>query len=282
MFNYDETGYYMKHQGIVLKMESHYRIKNGGSDDTVEYTLPVGRASVSLNPLIGSRLEFCYLNEMYCIHCGARIRKSYAQGYCYPCFSSLPETDTCILRPELCRAHEGISRDMEWAKQHCLTDHYVYLALTSGLKVGVTRKGQIPTRWIDQGAVKALVLARTPNRYLAGSIEVALKQFFADKTNWRTMLTNQVDRTIDLPAAKGHAGRLLPEKLKVYVTHDAEVILINYPVKDYPHKVKSINFDRCQSFGGTLTGIKGQYLIFADGCVLNIRRHNGYLMSLEY
>jgi hypothetical protein len=272
----------MKHQSIMLKMESQYWRENDGPDFTVEYTLPVGKASVPMNPLIGRQLQFRYLNEIYCIHCGALIKKSYAQGYCYPCFSSLPETDACILRPELCRAHEGISRDMEWAKKHCLTDHVVYLALTGGLKVGVTRQSQIPSRWIDQGAVKALVLARTPNRYLAGCIEVALKQHFADKTNWRNMLTDKLDHTIDLLAAKAHASRLLPEEFKEYITHESRIVTITYPVNAYHAKVKSISFDRTQSFKTTLTGIKGQYLLFDSEHVLNIRKHNGYLITLEY
>jgi len=272
----------MKQQGVILKMKSEYKQKNGGSAPVVEYTLPVGEDAVAMNELIGRRLEFHYLKQIYCIHCGEVIKKSYAQGYCYPCFSSLAETDACILRPELCRAHEGISRDMQWSKQHCLTDHFVYLALTSGLKVGVTSESQIPTRWIDQGAGSALVLARTPNRYLAGCIEVALKKHFADKTNWRKMLTDNVDRTTDLLSAKEQASRLLPKEYKKYLTNESKIFAINYPVRSYPSKVKSISFDNTELFQATLIGIKGQYLLFADEYVLNIRKHNGYLIALEY
>ncbi|MBN1798103.1 MAG: DUF2797 domain-containing protein [Spirochaetales bacterium] len=272
----------MKYQGVILKMESEYRQESGSQPHAVEYTLPIGEDGVAMNRLLGRQLEFRYLKKIYCIHCGALIKKSYAQGYCYPCFISLPETDACILRPELCRAHEGISRDLEWAKQNCLTDHYVYLAVTSGLKVGVTRESQIPTRWIDQGAEAALILARTPNRYLAGCIEVVLKEHFADKTNWRNMLTDNVDQTANLLTAKERAGRLLPDELKDYITDESRITTITYPVNSYPSKVKSISFDKTESFKATLTGIKGQYLLFDDDHVLNIRKHNGYLIDLEY
>ena len=120
-----------------------------------------------------------------------KIKKTYMQGYCYPCFIESPKTSECILKPELCRAHEGEARDMEWAKEHCLQNQYVYLSLTSNLKVGVTRYTQIPTRWIDQGAHEALIFAKTPNRYTAGVIEKILSQHISDRTYWRRMLLGE-------------------------------------------------------------------------------------------
>ena len=144
-------------------------------DDKIQYFLPIGENKIFMNELIGRKIEFSFNGQINCIKCGRLTNKSFHQGYCFRCFRTAPETEECVLRPELCRAHEGIARDIEFAKNHCLKDHYVYLALTSGLKVGVTRKTQIPTRWIDQGATEAIIIAQTPNRYLAGVIEVNLK-----------------------------------------------------------------------------------------------------------
>ena len=234
-----------------------------------------------MNTLLGRFITFEFLDTIHCIRCGKVTKKSFAQGYCYPCFNTAPETSECVLRPELCKAHEGISRDMRWSRQHCLQDHFVYLALSSHLKVGVTRSSQIPTRWIDQGAWKAIRLARTPNRFLAGRIEVALKAHMSDKTNWRNMLCNKVAEDVNLEEEKEKAIGLLDSELSAYVVTDNRITEIRYPVMQYPDKVQSLGFDKTKNIQGVLSGIKGQYLIFEDGKVLNIRKHNGYLVTMD-
>jgi len=181
----------------------------------------------------------------------------------------------------MCQAHLGISRDMEWSKDHCLQDHFVYLAVTSGVKVGVTRASQVPARWIDQGAVKALRIAKTPNRHLAGEIEVFLKDYLADKTNWRNMLAGKKYDNIDLFAQR---DLLLPELKKdfsEFLFDDNGITSIKYPVLSYPQKIRSVSFDKQDSIHATLTGIKGQYLLFDTGQVINIRKHGGYMISLK-
>ena len=264
----------MENQGVLLKMHSEIGEK-------VKYYLPLGTDIIDMNGLLGHNITFEYHGIIHCIKCGRVTRKSFAQGFCYPCFKTAPETSECILRPELCRAHERESRDMKWSEDRCLQDHFVYLALSSGLKVGVTRSSQVPTRWIDQGAWKAIHLAKTPNRYLAGQIEVALKGAMKDKTNWRHMLTNQIDRGIDLLEEKNKVSAFLSEESAKYLSPNDEILEISYPVLEYPVKVKSVGFDKMEVIGGELSGIKGQYLIFSDGSVLNIRKHNGYLVNLE-
>lgn len=264
----------MAKRGVLLKMQ-------GEIGDEVSYYLTLGPDIINMNELLGNTIEMEYQGVIHCIRCGRVTRKSFAQGFCYPCFTTAPETSECVLRPELCRAHEGESRDMKWSEDHCLQDHIVYLAISSGLKVGVTRSSQVPTRWIDQGAWKAIRLARTPNRFLAGQIEVALKAQMSDKTNWRNMLTNKIDRDIDLVEEKNKVSGSLTEELSVYLSPDNEITEIRYPVHQYPEKVKSLSFDKLDFVSGKLMGIKGQYLIFSDGSVLNIRKHNGYLVNLE-
>ncbi|MDP6570520.1 MAG: DUF2797 domain-containing protein [Candidatus Marinimicrobia bacterium] len=250
-------------------------------ESPVHYELPIGKDLVSMNGLIGKYIILTWQQVIHCIACGRKSNKSFAQGFCYPCFISAPETSECILRPELCQAHEGVARDMDWAEKHCLQEHFVYLAISSGVKVGVTRSSQIPTRWIDQGAWQAIMLAKTPNRYTAGLIEVALKQHISDRTQWQRMLKNQLIEGVDLQEKKQEMiGHLSPE-LQRYESQVENITEISFPVNEYPEKVKSVGFDKYEEISGRLWGIKGQYLIFDDGRVLNIRKHNGYLVEME-
>ncbi len=262
------------YKGNLLKMKSNL-------EDKVQYYLQLSEHKIDMNSLIGKELRIEYENQINCIKCGRLTKTSFAQGYCYPCFTTAPETEDCVLRPELCMAHEGQARDMEYAEKHCLNDHIVYLAVSSGLKIGVTRISQVPTRWIDQGAWKAIKLGITPNRYLAGSIEVALKAHINDKTNWRNMLTNKLAENIDLVEEKDRAIDLLHYDFQEYATDDDEITEIHYPVEKYPEKVKSINLDKTPVIEDVLSGIKGQYLLFESGQVINIRKHNGYAVNLS-
>lgn len=248
--------------------------------DPVEYYLPLGREEVSMNVLLGRKIEMEFLGEINCLKCGQKTPKSFAQGYCYPCFVSAPETEDCVLRPELCRAHLGEARDMEYAREHCLIDHIVYLSLTSDSKVGVTRNTQVPARWIDQGAVKAVELARTPDRYTAGLIELALKNHMKDKTNWRGMLKNEI-LDEDLAERKKEMLSLLPAELSKYRSASDRITFIEYPVLEYPKKIVSANFDTEPLISGTLEGIKGQYLLIRGNIVLNIRKFGGYRIAFR-
>ena len=264
----------MRYNGTLLKMET--KLVN-----PIEYELPIGDELIYMNPLIGKYIALKWLKEIYCVACGRKTNKSFAQGFCYPCFLNAPETSECIFRPELCQAQDGVARDMEWAENHCLQDHIVYLAISSGIKVGVTRSGQIPTRWIDQGAWQAIKLAKTPNRYTAGLIEVALKEHISDRTNWQRMLKNQLIEGVDLTIAKKEMIAHLPSDLQNYISEEDNITEINYPVNEYPEKVKSLSFDKLEEITGRLWGVKGQYLIFDDGTVLNMRKHTGYMVELE-
>jgi len=264
----------MEISGNIRKMEAF-------PEKVIQYYLPVGSQKINMNELIGSPVTMEYQGHIHCIRCGRETRKSFAQGYCYPCFSTAPETEECVLRPELCRAHEGLARDMEYAKKHCLTEQVVYLSLTSGVKVGVTRGSQVPTRWIDQGAVRAIEFARTPNRYTAGLLEVAMKDHLADKTNWRKMLSGPASGDVDLQNLKQSLAPLVPHHLASFVTADTQELKLEYPVLQYPVKIKSLNFEKDPLISGVLKGIKGQYLMLDQDRVINMRKFGGYLIRLE-
>jgi hypothetical protein len=269
----------MVHRFRLSKMD----FVNKGSEQNIipQYFFRIGEGKINVNDLIGINIKISYANRIICSACGKITRKSYGQGYCYPCFISVPETEDCVLRPELCLAHEGIARDMNYATKHCLINHIVYLALSGGLKVGVTRHHQVPTRWVDQGAVGAIKLIVTPNRYLAGVAEVALKDIFADKTNWRKMLQG-ADEPLNLVEMKNIAIQALSSRVITSEVADDMAYKIDYPMKKYPNSISSINFDKRIATEGKLMGIKGQYLIFENNEVLNIRTHTGYEVELEY
>ncbi len=260
--------------GNIIKMRSEFA-------DPVQYFLPIGETELPMNELIGKNIRMNFTGQINCIACGKRTKTSFGQGFCYNCLQTSPEASETIMRPELSKAHLGIARDMEWAREHDLIDHFVYLAVSGELKVGVTRHHQVPTRWIDQGASEAIILSKTPNRHIAGVIEVFLKNFFSDKTAWQTMLKNSSMNEYNLPEEKINANLLLPAELQQYFHDDNHIWHFNYPVLSFPDKVSSVTFDKGPVISGTLHGIKGQYLIFSDGRVLNIRKHSGYFLEIS-
>ncbi len=248
-------------------------------EDQVKYYLHLSE-NANMNLLIGKEITLEWYGTINCVKCTKLTKKSFGDGFCYSCFISAPEAAECILRPELCRAHLGEGRDPEWEIKNHNQPHVVYLAQSSSVKVGITRKEQVPTRWIDQGASAAIILAETPNRYEAGRIEVELKSIFTDKTNWQKMLKNEVDDAIDLVQEKWSLEDQLPGDILDHFTDDEEVTELNYPVEHYPSKVNSLTFEKTPIIKKRLIGIKGQYLIFENGDVLNIRRHTGYNVAL--
>jgi hypothetical protein len=254
----------------------------------VHYQLLIGEQTIDMNALIGKKITLDYQGKIACRHCGRTTKKSYSQGFCYPCMQKLAQCDMCIMKPETCHHAAGTCREPEWGVKNCMVNHYVYLANTSGIKVGITRHTQIPTRWIDQGATQALPLFRVSTRLQSGLVEIALAKFIADKTNWRAMLKGS-GTPVDL---KARAAELLPEisaqlaELQLRFGEDAVELLdepvvdLNFPVEEYLEKISSFNFDKTPQVSGVLKGIKGQYLIFDKG-VINIRKFGSYQVALS-
>lgn len=256
--------------------------------DPVGYTLKVGDTRLPLNDLLGRSVRIDFEGVIRCIHCDRQTSKSFGQGHCFPCFRRLACCDTCIMSPEKCHFDQGTCREPEWGKTHCMVEHVVYLANSSGLKVGITRGSQVPTRWIDQGAVEAIPMLRVATRYLAGLVEVACKQHVADRTNWRAMLKGDVS-AMDLAAERQQLlARIAPELKALQAEHgedalrvsDEQAVGLSYPVQVWPEKVKSHNLDKTPSVAGVLQGIKGQYLMLDTG-VINIRKYTAYQVRLR-
>jgi Protein of unknown function (DUF2797) len=263
----------MKYEGVLTKMQTEF-------GNPIQYYLIFENSFLNINQILGKELTI-QLEGYQCLNCGKR-KKIFRQGFCYDCFYASPAVGDWIMKPELSTAHLGIAdRDLDYESKVQLQPHVVYLALSSEVKVGVTRKTQVPTRWIDQGAEKAIAIVEVPNRYLAGITEVALKEHFSDKTNWRKMLTNDII-TNDLILEKSKVESLLPLEVKEYFFSDKnEVYEMHYPVINYPTKINSLSLEKTPSFKGVLIGIKGQYLLFEDGTVFNVRSSEGSVVAID-
>lgn len=257
--------------------------------ETVSYHLPVGEESIALNPLIGKTIHFNHGGEIFCQHCQRKTRKSYSGGFCYPCSQTLAQCDLCFMKPELCHFDKGTCREPQWGEAVCMQDHIVYLANSSGLKVGITRISQVPTRWMDQGATQALPIFRVKSRHQSGLIEIAFKQHVSDRTDWRKMLKGSAE-PMDLLAARDELMQNCEAEIHNLQTRlgDSAIVPlqseapveITYPVMHYPQKITSLNLDKTPQIEGMLLGIKGQYVILDNG-VMNIRKYTGYQVAVE-
>ena len=268
--------------GSVRKM----RVQLG---QPVSYVWQAGSEDAAVNSWLGKRLSIEFEGQINCVHCDRLTKKSFNQGYCYPCFQRLAQCDSCIVKPEKCHFSAGTCREPEWGESNCNIDHVVYLANTSGVKVGITRGTQVPTRWIDQGATQARPIARVSTRYQSGLLEVLLAQHVADKTAWQTMLKgNGAD--VDLEAHQQQLAELCADGIAglqgahgvqgIQWLEDSSTVSIDYPVLEWPVKVSSHNLDKTPRIEGTLLGIKGQYLMLDTG-VINIRKYGGYSLLVK-
>jgi hypothetical protein len=259
--------------------------------NTAMYQLPIGDDFIDVNSLIGQQISVQHTGSINCIHCDRKTKKSFNQGYCYVCLTRLAQCDTCIIKPERCHYAQGTCREPEWGEKNCLQDHFVYLANTGQIKVGITRhvKDGVSSRWIDQGATQAMAIYRVKERLLSGLVEIEIAKHIGDKTNWRLMLKGQAEQ-LDLVSMQQQIVDLIKEPLSAIADKfglqavqavKPNPITINYPVNQYPDKIKSINLDKEPVFEGELMGIKGQYLLLDQDRVINMRKYTGYALSIQ-
>ncbi len=256
--------------------------------ETAQYAFRLDELEVPVNPLLGRRIRLEFLGAIHCTHCGRKTKKSFAQGYCYPCFTKLAQCDSCIMSPERCHFEAGTCREPQWGEQFCMTDHVVYLANSSGIKVGITRASQIPTRWLDQGASQALPIFRVATRQQSGFVEDLLRSQVADKTNWRALLKGDAE-PVDLAGVREQLMSSCAEGIAalqarfglqaIQPVSDVPVLEIRYPVEAYPTKVASHDLEKTPVVEGILKGIKGQYLILDTG-VINLRKYTAYQVAV--
>ena len=272
-------------QGSLSKMA----VDLGKGETTPNYQMVLGEQRLAMNPLIGQHITLNYDGEIHCHACNRLTKKSFSGGYCFPCSQKLAQCDLCIMRPETCHYDAGTCREPEWGEQFCMQDHIVYLANSSGIKVGITRVNQVPTRWIDQGASQALAIFRVQSRYQSGLVEVIFKSHVSDRTDWRKMLKGQAE-AVDLSKVRDQLMAECQDEIvalqqrfgeqAIVALNNEDIVQLDYPVQQYPEKVKSLNFDKTPEISGTLQGLKGQYLILDSG-VLNVRKFTGYQIGIE-
>ncbi len=261
----------MLYKGVLTKMQTEFQ-------EPIQYYLVFENDFIHMNQLLNKNIHIEFTGYQ-CLNCSLD-KDIYRQGFCKSCFFEIPQAADWIMRPELSTAHlDKEDRNLEYEKMVQLQPHIVYLANSSNVKVGVTRKSQVPTRWIDQGAHEAIEIAEVPNRYLAGITEVALKNHVADKTNWRKMLKNEIEDE-NLTEWREKLLIHVPEEVKDYIIQNNSETHLQFPVLDYPNKPSSINLKKIGNYSGKLTGIKGQYLIFEDNMVFNIRANEGLVVKI--
>jgi len=273
--------------GNILKMKAS--LGDASKSQAVQYSLPIGDELIPMNEHLGKTVKLNYNGEINCVACGNKTKKSFAQGHCFPCFRRLASCDMCIMKPETCHYAEGTCREPAWGEANCFIPHYVYLANSSGIKVGITRGTQIPTRWIDQGAGQALPIFKVATRLQSGLLEVAIKQHVSDRTDWRKMLKTDAE-PLDLKNLRDELLAKCSNEVDAITSEqgdaaiqllDEDVVEIKFPVSQYPEKIKSLNFDKQAEIEGVLMGIKGQYLILNTG-VLNMRKFSGYNIEVDF
>ena len=273
--------------GNILKMKAS--LGDASKSQAVQYSLPIGDELIPMNEHLGKTVKLNYNGEINCVACGNKTKKSFAQGHCFPCFRRLASCDMCIMKPETCHYAEGTCREPAWGEANCFIPHYVYLANSSGIKVGITRGTQIPTRWIDQGAGQALPIFKVATRLQSGLLEVAIKHHVSDRTDWRKMLKTDAE-PLDLKNLRDELLAKCSNEVDAITSEqgdaaiqllDEDVVEIKFPVSQYPEKIKSLNFDKQAEIEGVLMGIKGQYLILNTG-VLNMRKFSGYNIEVDF
>lgn len=269
----------------MTQITGKLRKLSGQLSNPIEYTLPLDDHRLEINSLLGKQISLEFLEAIFCIQCNRKTSKSFQQGYCYPCYRKLLDCNLCMLHPERCNYPHQQCPDT-WEHAHCKQEHIVYLANSSGLKVGITRATQVPTRWIDQGAVQAISLFKVNNRYQSGQIEVFYKQHVADKTHWRKMLQGDNEH-LNMLQIKQDLLRNTEQEIsqlccqQEVVTLAEDCVTLTYPIMEIPKKLIALSLDKTKKITGTLLGIKGQYLMFDTG-VLNIRKHGGYQMAVTF
>lgn len=280
--------------GNITKMHVSVDTEHSDSSNQVFkplYQLPIGDASIDMSALIGHSIKVVYSGNIHCINCSRKTNKSFSQGYCFPCMRSLARCDMCIMKPELCHYAQGTCREPQWGESNCLQDHFVYLANTGQVKVGITKfvNGSVSSRWFDQGATQAVPIFRVKERLLSGLLEIEVAKHVADKTNWRLMLKG-VPNSLNLQELQQKVYALVADKveslqaeygLQAVQKMNVDPIDIDYPVLNYPSKIKSINLDKEGQFEGVLKGIKGQYLLLDEDRVINLRKYTGYELSIH-
>jgi hypothetical protein len=240
------------------------------------------KSEFTLNSVLGKTIKLEFNGEIRCVDCGKVTKKSFNQGSCFKCFQSLASNDFCIMKPETCHYHLGTCREPKWGEENCFKKHTVYIANTSGVKIGITKENPVTKRWVDQGAMYAIPVFEVESRINAGKLESEYAKFISDKTAWQTMISTD-STEIDLYNEK---KKLFKQKSPETILKEfkeipeSEMTQIQYPILRYPKKKKSLNPEKDKLIKDILVGIKGQYLLFENG-VINLRSYSGYYFEFE-
>lgn len=255
----------------------YFKVVNYKSSRGNDYT----EEKISLNEFVGKKIKLEFSGEIRCVDCGSVTKKTFGGGSCYNCFQSLASNDMCIMRPSQCHFHLNTCREPEWGKDNCFKPHIVYLANTTGLKVGITKENPYSKRWVDQGARQGLPIFRVQSRKDSGILEDELSKFVSDKASWQQLISSD-SQSVDLIEESKKLFSQIDISKKGFEPEilSPEVTEIVYPVLSYPSKKVSLKPDPNKPLESILIGIKGQYLLFEEGG-MNIRSLEGYSVRLS-
>ena len=246
----------------------------------VEYALLLDEQRISLSAQVGQSIRLKFLGQSTCGNCHVSVNKLEGGGYCKNCFFSLARCDRCFVSPERCHFAQGTCREPQWGESYCMQPHVVYLANSSGPKVGITRADRNFYRWLSQGAVQGMVIAHAKTRRDAGLLEVAIKSKVSDKTNWRRMVSMQPQNLDLLQLARQLQSAIeLPEGtqwVSAMIGHD-----LAYPIQSHAPAQRLIISETNPELLDNLHGIKGQYLLLSQGA-FNVAAHGGMTVEVEF
>ena len=81
--------------------------------------------------------------------------------------------------------------------------------------------------------------------------------------------------------AKDDALGALGMAYEPFFEEDDEVHSLQFPVHHYPDKVTSTKLEKVPVISGKLVGVKGQYWMWEDGRVWNVRAHAGSRVEID-
>ena len=124
---------------------------------------------IDLAGLVGKDIRVDIQSGFRCQHCGDRADTS----PCQEC-QSKPPFQQCVFTPGTSCTYQDCPFPA-FKRRSCAHNFIVYLVAKDGVKAGITQADRAVSRWAEQGATHGMIVARTPNRRVAGTVEDALE-----------------------------------------------------------------------------------------------------------
>jgi len=124
---------------------------------------------IDLAGLVGDEIRVDIQPGFRCQHCGDQADNS----PCQEC-QSKPPFQQCVFTPGTSCTYQDCPFP-SFKRRSCAHNFVVYLVAKDSVKAGITQADRAVSRWAEQGATHGMIIARTPNRRVAGIVEDALE-----------------------------------------------------------------------------------------------------------